>query len=123
MQELQRRVAGENPRAILNNNMKEIIETASSLHNWKQRNGIVRDRPSRGSNPSGMRRKLETLLAASIDQSNYRTLAARAEMNSLDLIETVTRKLRTLGISGLRSAIQAHSDHGIVTCIQYLYSL
>jgi hypothetical protein len=104
--------------------MKDMIETASSLHNWKQQNGIVQDKPSRGAaNPTGLRRKLENLLAASIDNKNYRSLAARAEMNSLDLIETVTRKLRTLGTGGLRSAIQAHRDHGIVTCLQYLYSL
>ena len=104
--------------------MKDMIEDSSALHNWKQRNGILRDAPSnRTSERAWLRNELEARLAARIDDGNYREIAAAARMNSLDLIETLTEKLGAIGIGGLKAAIQAMQDHGVVTCIQYLHSL
>lgn len=104
--------------------MKEITDTASSLHNWRQRHGLFEDKPGRPStSPGRERRKLEVLLASSIDKANHRTIAEAAGMNALDLIETAIMKPYSLGLRGLQAAIQVHENHGIVACLQYLYSL
>lgn len=105
--------------------MKEmLIESASMLHNWRQRIGINRDKASRNDKSIGSaRRRVETLLAGAINMANYRSLAHRAGMNSADLIDLLVEKLPTIGPKGLAAAFQRHQDHGIVTCLQYLNSL
>lgn len=102
--------------------MKELLNSASALHNWKQRAGIAPDRTGgKSSGPS--RRKLESMLARAIDRDNYRALAEQAGMNSADLVELLTKRLRDVGPNCLEAAIQAMLDHGTVTCLQYLDSL
>lgn len=104
--------------------MKKLNKSASALHNWKQRHGVVIDNSRPGApESSGALRQLLHRLEASIDNSNYRGLAASALMNPDDLIVIVTQKIHTLGIGGLDGAISAHDTHGIVTCLQYLHLL
>lgn len=102
--------------------MKEILNSASALHNWKQRAGIVPDRRG-GKSHGSTRRKLESMLARAIDRENYREIAGQAGMNSADLVELLTRRLPDVGPNCLEAAIQAMTDHGTVTCLQYLDSL
>lgn len=101
-----------------------MIETSSTLHNWKQRNAILRSRPMPGNDDLKEKLiKLEYLLAKAITRSNYRELAAMAAINSRDLIELLTEKLGGIGVGGLKAAIDIESHHGIIPCLQYLNSL
>ena len=104
--------------------MKKINKSASALHNWKQRHGIVIDHARPGMpQTSGALRKLQHRLAKSIDDANHREVAESALMNPGDLIEIVTHRILTLGIGGLNGAISAYDTYGVATCLQYIHSL
>jgi hypothetical protein len=104
--------------------MKNIMESTSAFNNWRQGQGFVRDKATNVTDTRmAARQKLRWILYKSVNEGNFRDLAARAEMNSLDLIETITTKLGTLGVGGLKGAVNAYKAHGIVTCLQYLNSL
>jgi hypothetical protein len=105
--------------------MKELeFGNAASLHNWKQRQGLVRDKASRNDRSLGSApRRLQALLATGITLANYRNLAHRAGINANDFVELVIERLVLIGPKGSEAAIQRHKDHGIVTCIQYINSL
>ncbi len=104
--------------------MKDMIENASALHNWKQRNAILKSRPMPNSDDLRYQfLKLEFLLARAITPSNYRKVAALAALNSFDLIELVTKKLGSIGVGGLKAAIDIERSYGVITCLQYLNSL
>jgi hypothetical protein len=104
--------------------MKNMIETSSTLHNWKQRNAILRSRPMPSNDDLKHELiKLEHLLARAVTPSNYRELASKAAINSNDLIELLTEKLGSFGVGGLKAAIDIECHYGIVTCLQFLNSL